>query len=203
MEGYTKESRRIVHGEIEQKRLEESEEHRLFREREQEANTFLGEGSFFVKQSPAISVPLLVFSGCLSAVAVFIVILLLAALAQGGLDFTSLGIGVIVITVLLFAAVFIFNIYRRGSERHYRADGREFAVSIDDSKPVDHIFYKDAESVEYKLYKFLWKPMGYHITVKMKSGFSYRYEFVFPGNGKFQRTENLPFEILRKQIEHE
>ncbi len=201
MEGYRKESRRIVRSEIEKERLEADEELRIRWEKELERNTFYGQGSFFVKHNKPTAILLLSAAGASAIYGLFVAVMLILWLFDGMMNFSGMGISVGMAIVSFILAGFLFNLYRRGSERLYKADGREFTVRCkDENKPVDHIFYKDVEDVIYKPTKFLWIPLGYSVSVKMKSGFRYRYDYVFPGNGKVQRTKNLPFEIIREQI---
>lgn len=189
-----------MRSELEEERLAQSEAFRAEKQRHFEESSLLGKGSFFHSFSLPVRIVMLTVAGIAEAM---LLIILVSWISTPGSLVSVMGLVLLIILIAAIAGIGIavFKIYKRGETWQYEANGREFTV-IHGGKngPVDHIFYKDVEGVEYKPFKMLWFPHGYHVTVKMKSGFSYRYHFLYPENRKNVPTTDLPFEIIRQCI---
>ncbi|MGN0688273.1 MAG: hypothetical protein ACI4KA_09225 [Oscillospiraceae bacterium] len=89
----------------------------------------------------------------------------------------------------------------RCKEYKYISDSKEFRIS-DKSGVVCVIYYCDAERVEYKPYKLLWKQRGYTVSIVMKYT-TVKFNYLFLRNKKYQRPQDTPFNYIERMISGE
>ncbi|MDE7361554.1 MAG: hypothetical protein K2N38_06420 [Oscillospiraceae bacterium] len=159
-----------------------------------------GYGTFHVAAPKKTAVVLGIFAGiflawtCLTAV--FIVQTLLI---NPSADVVTAIIGGAAALLTLTAALIIIRYIRHGKKISYKANGREFVVS-EKKKPDEHIYYNDVAGVTYSKLKFLWIDNGYKVEITTKYGVI-KYNFVYPKFRRDMKTEDLPFELIRKNVE--
>jgi len=108
--------------------------------------------------------------------------------------------------IMLVSAIVAFAIgmvilksARAGEEYRYKANGREFTVSKK-NRPDERIFYKDAKGISYKPKKFLWFDNGYDVEIVTTLGVV-KFGYCYPRFNHPIKKEDLPFDIIRKNIE--
>lgn len=93
----------------------------------------------------------------------------------------------------------IINFMRQGRECSYKANGREFVIS-EKNKPDEHIYYNRVAGVAYSKLKFLWFANGYNVEITTDNGIL-KYKYVYPRLRHKIKTEDLPFELIRRESE--
>lgn len=144
------------------------------------------QGTFYVEASVRRKVVM-----SIAAAASVVLAILLAT--SGYSDMLLLGA-----VILFLVPGTILNFLRRGTECRYKANGREFVVSAK-NKPDEHIYYRDVAGVTYRPFKFLFKQNGYEVNIVTQFGIV-KYRYVFPGFGRRIAENDLPFEIIRRNI---
>lgn len=167
--------------------------------REVSLNDIIGRGTFHValpkKQTVwlwLIAVPLLLWAvyAALTSVVGFVYLFL-------G-DIKAVAIAVSAILTLVISIV-IIKCIRQGREYSYKANGREFVVTAK-NMPEEHIYYNEVAGVSYSKLKFLWLDNGYNVEITTNYGII-KYKFVYPRFRHNVKTEDLPFELIRKGAE--
>ena len=159
-------------------------------------------GSFYVKPSVVFLVALNVIIVPTSGAAFFRVITLLTL----PLFVVPFAAFVITLTILELAAtavvMFIAFLYcvkkMRGTLHSYKADGRGFYVSVR-GRGKDQILYKDVLRVDYTPTKFLWFDRGYKVDIHTVYGIVH-YDYIFPFFDHIISPEDLPFEVIKRNI---
>lgn len=144
------------------------------------------QGTFYVEASVRRKV-------IMSIAAAASVVLAILLATSGYSDMLLLGA-----VILFLVPGTILNFLRRGTECRYKANGREFVVSAK-NKPDEHIYYRDVAGVTYRPFKFLFKQNGYEVNIVTQFGIV-KYRYVFPGFGRRIAENDLPFEIIRRNI---
>lgn len=168
--------------------------------------TLIGQGvirrAFSKKQTALLMIPLVIIS--------LWVLLCLVSIVVGTIrDITHLGNLVLVFLVdplyiiSLYilppaAGIILFRFIVGGYVCRYKANNLEFVI-YRNGKGIINLLYSDAVSVEYKPMKFLWVEQGVHVTIKMKS-YSLSFDYVVTPRKYLGRTEEYPFEIIRRKI---
>ncbi|MCM1164985.1 MAG: hypothetical protein NC299_10815 [Lachnospiraceae bacterium] len=164
--------------------------------REVPVNDVIGSGTFRVELSKRAAVPLWIAAVILLAIAVFAAIVAISSMTVALLYAIATAGAAL---VPLAAALTIIKYIRQGTERGYKANGREFVVTAK-NKPEEHIYYNEVAGVTYSKRKFLWFDNGYNVEITTNYGvIGYRY--VFPQFRNTIKTEDLPFELIRKYAE--
>ncbi|MCH5204448.1 MAG: hypothetical protein J1F03_06850 [Oscillospiraceae bacterium] len=168
--------------------------------------TVIGQGvirrAFSKKQTALLMIPL----GLLTLYLLFTAFTVVQAAI---LDPTSIGqlvlafrvdpLRMLALLVLpIIAEVLLFNGIAGGYTCRYKANNLEFLI-YRKGKGIINLLYRDAVSVEYRPMKFLWVEQGVHVTIKMKT-YSLSFDYVVAPRKYLGRTEEYPFEIIRKKI---
>ena len=167
--------------------------------REVSINDIIGRGTFRVALPKKQTVLLWLISAPLLLWALYAVILL-------PLNFINLFLGdisavaTVVSAILSFViSIVIIKCIRQGREYSYKANGREFVVTAK-NMPEEHIYYNEVAGVSYSKLKFLWFDNGYNVEITTNYGII-KYKFVYPRFRHNVKTEDLPFELIRKGAE--
>ncbi|MDE7361555.1 MAG: hypothetical protein K2N38_06425 [Oscillospiraceae bacterium] len=155
-----------------------------------------GRGTFNVPLPKKTAALLWVIVLALLVGAVFFTVMLISTMIVAGLIALVLVVPVI---ILLSIAIVIIKCIRQGREYSYRADGREFVVTAK-NEPEQHICYNEVTGVTYSELKFLWFENGYNVEITTNYGVI-RYKYVYPKFRHAIKTEDLPFELIRKNAE--
>lgn len=145
-----------------------------------------GQGTFYVEASTRRKVIMLIAAAASAVLAILIA-------TTGYTEMLLLGA-----VILFFVPGTILNFLRRGTECRYKANGREFVISAK-NKPDEHIYYRDVVGVAYRPFKFLFRQNGYEVSIVTQFG-TVKYKYVFPGFGRRIAENDLPFEIIKKNI---
>lgn len=169
--------------------------------RERSLYDIQGRGTFHVPLSKKLTVILWIIAVLLLAVAVYVAVqspmLLLGLItADAGALVTSIA-GILSLTIPLIIIKYI----RQGKEYSYKANGREFIVTAK-NKPEEHIYYNEVAGVSYSKLKFLWFDNGYNVEITTNYGII-RYKYLYPNFRHDVKTEDLPFELIRKAVERQ
>ena len=117
-------------------------------------------------------------------------------------NFNSLILSGSVVALLVVISPFviytIINYMLKGKEHKYRANSKEFIFSQNKKADI-YISYKEVNGVYYKPIKFIRKLRGYKVDITMQYG-EITFYYMFPGMGKPQKPEDLPFEIIKQHI---
>ena len=168
--------------------------------REHNMDEIQAQGIFYVKPSTAFLVALNVIIVPVSGMVTFRLLSLLTfpLWVVPGL--------VIILTVLTLAAAaavmfytFLYCVKKtRGTLHSYKADGRGFYVRVK-GKGKDQILYRDVLSVDYTPTKFLWFDRGYKVDILTTYGIVH-YDYIFPLFDHRISPENLPFDVIKRNI---
>lgn len=174
--------------------------------REVSIDDVIGRGTFHVPLSKKLSVilwataaPLLswtLFIACMFAYILIASPWLFGAGFFFSLQFHALWISAVLALVI---ALMIVKYIRSGKEYRYKANGREFVVTAK-NRPEEHIYYNEVAGVTYSKLKFLGVENGYNVEITTTYGVI-RYKFVYPRFRHAIKTEDLPFELIRKNAE--
>lgn len=99
----------------------------------------------------------------------------------------------------LVIAPILVKYIRQGKEVSYKANGREFVVASK-KQPEEHIYYNEVAGVTYSKLKFLWFDNGYKVEITTNFGVI-KYDYIYPRFHHAIKTEDLPFELIRKNAE--
>lgn len=115
--------------------------------------------------------------------------------------FLSAGNDILIVSAIIALAVviIILKYMRAGEEYRYKANGREFIVSKK-NRPDERIFYKDAKGISYNPKKFLWFDNGYEVEIVTVYGVV-KFGYCYPRYNHHIKKEDLPFDIIRRNIE--
>lgn len=167
--------------------------------REVSINDIIGRGTFRVALPKKQTVLLWLICAPLLLWVLYAVILL-------PLNFINLFLGdisavaTVVSAILSFVvSIVIIKCIRQGREYNYKANGREFVVTAK-NMPEEHIYYNEVAGVSYSKLKFLWFDNGYNVEITTNYGII-KYKFVYPRFRHNVKTEDLPFELIRKGAE--
>ena len=160
------------------------------------------QGIFYVKPSTVFLVVLNVIIVPISGAATYRMLYYLTFPIKA----VSSDVFEIILKILIFAAtaavMFIAFLYcvkkTRGPLHSYKADGRAFYVKVK-GKGKDQILYRDVLSVEYTPTKFLWFDRGYKVDIVTTYGVVH-YDYIFPLFGHRISLEDLPFDVLIRNI---
>ena len=160
------------------------------------------QGIFYVKPSTAFLVVLNVIIVPISGAVTFRLVYYLTFIFK----FIISEAFWIIIKVLNFAAaaavMFLVLLYCvkkiRGPLHSYKSDGRAFYVKVK-GKGKDQILYRDVLRVEYTPTKFLWFDRGYEVDIVTTYG-AVHYDYIFPFFGHSISLEDLPFDVIVRNI---
>ncbi|MBD5384615.1 MAG: hypothetical protein HDR72_06415 [Ruminococcaceae bacterium] len=166
--------------------------------RELSLDDIQGRGTFHVRLSKKLTVILWIIAVLLLAVTAY---LTLASI----IDFFAIGLPALIIEIpgilSLAIAIVIIKCIRQGKEYSYKANGREFVVTAK-NRPEEHIYYNQVAGVSYSKLKFLWFDNGYNVEITTNYGII-KYEYLNPIFRHDIKTEDLPFELIRKGMERQ
>lgn len=108
---------------------------------------------------------------------------------------------ILLISAVIAAAIviIILKYMRAGDEYRYKANGREFTVSKK-NRSDERILYRDAKGISYKPAKFLWFDNGYEVEIVTVYGVV-KFGYCYPRYNHPVKKEDLPFDIIRRNIE--
>lgn len=154
------------------------------------------QGSFYIKPKVGAMVLWLVL-GLAVWTALFSLVLgfVVSILTQGLLP-TPIILAAYIVSELYMAYFILTHIH--GKLHSYRADGRGFFVSAK-GQGDDIILYRDVLSVDYKPTKLLGRVNGYKVDILTKAGITH-YDYIFPKFTHRIPRQNLPFEVIRKNM---
>ncbi|MCH5206137.1 MAG: hypothetical protein J1F09_04230 [Oscillospiraceae bacterium] len=173
-------------------------------EPEIDENEIIAQGTFFAVHSLEKNVIFIV-----AAIVAFVIIVgfaiapatnLISDLIHLNVNSLILNGSIVALLVLIspFVIYTIINYMLKGKEHKYRANGKEFIVSQDKKADIC-IAYKEVNGVYYKPIKFIRKLRGYKVDITMLYG-EITFYYMFPGMGRPQKLEDLPFEIIKQHI---
>lgn len=130
---------------------------------------------------------------------VFVVVVSLPHLAAGIFFDAAFDIMLISGVVAFAIGMVILKTARAGDEYRYKANGREFTISKK-NRPDERILYRDAKGISYKPTKFLWFDNGYEVEIVTVYGVV-KFGYCYPRYNHRVKKEDLPFDIIRRNIE--
>ncbi|MBD5128942.1 MAG: hypothetical protein HDT43_03315 [Ruminococcaceae bacterium] len=157
-----------------------------------------GRGTFHVPLPNPLTVILWIIVVLLLAATAYLTIATLKTVIATGLMGTVLEVPAL---IMLIIALIIIKCIRQGSERSYKANGREFVVTAK-NKPEEHIYYHEVAGISYSKLKFLWFDNGYNVEITTNYGII-KYQYLYPRFRHAIKTEDLPFELIRKGMERQ
>lgn len=110
---------------------------------------------------------------------------------------------IIVVEIIVYLLIGFFVFYQCATKKHgplhsYKADGRAFYVTVN-GKGKEQILFKDVLSVEYSPTRMFWGYRGYDVDIVTTYG-TIHYDYIFPRFRHSIIPENLPFDIIKKNI---
>lgn len=167
--------------------------------REHDIMDIQAQGVFYVKADPKITALLTVLGMAAGGALIFLAWNLLWFI-KGLLVSKEAGDIVGIVLVILAQPFIVYHMltHIRGKLHTYKADGRGFFVSAKD-KGDDTILYKDVLSVDYTPTKLLWMINGFKVDILTTYGLIH-YDYIFPRISHKIARQNLPFEVIRKNI---
>ncbi len=162
-------------------------------------NDVIGRGTFYVPLSKKVTALLWIITAILAVGGVYTIgsslgLFLLSGFSSGKSILTAIfGL------IALLASGVTINFMRQGKEYSYKANGREFVV-LRKNMPDEHIFYNNVAGVTYSKLKFLWFENGYNVEITTENGII-KYQYVYPRLRHKIKTEDLPFELIRRESE--
>lgn len=158
------------------------------------------QGSFYIKPSVGKMISSLVtITAVWALLCLGLVMLGNYLISRGGIYSLDILSGLLSIFCPIEPLIILFSIFRiRGPMCSYKADGRGFFVTMK-GKGDDIILYRDVLSVDYKPTKLLWKINGFKVDILTKSGIIH-YDYIFPNIHHRIPRQNLPFEVIRKNM---
>lgn len=168
--------------------------------REHDGRDVMTQGTFYIKASTGKMILIIGTIMLIWGLLCFgLVMLGNNVLGIGGflsMDIPSGLLGMLCPTEPLIFLLLIFKI--RGPMCRYKADGRGFFVTMR-GRGDDIILYRDVLSVDYKPTKLLWRINGFKVDILTKSGVIH-YDYIFPNISHRIPRQNLPFEVIRKNM---
>lgn len=170
--------------------------------RQRALNDIQTQGVFYIKPDPLTQIALTVLGMIVSAALGWVVAYLVVEGLLGG-DFSDPTAFVLVVEIACMLAAALLGGYHtlthiRGKLHHYRADGRGFFVSAK-GEGDEAVLFKDVLSVDYSPTKLLWFINGYKVDILTKERLIH-YDYIFPDIRHRIARQNLPFEVIRKNI---
>lgn len=163
-------------------------------------------GTFHAPFSKKVCTIMYIIAAPFLAWVLFVIFLYIRmGITQGGrtllTGFLSAGNDILIVSAIIALAVviIILKYMRAGEEYRYKANGREFIVSKK-NRPDERIFYKDAKGISYNPKKFLWFDNGYEVEIVTVYGVV-KFGYCYPRYNHHIKKEDLPFDIIRRNIE--
>lgn len=168
--------------------------------RDHDIRDVMTQGTFYIKASNGKMISSLVTITAVWALLCFgLVMLGNYLISRGGIYSLDILSGLLSIFCPIEPFIILFSIFRiRGPMCNYKADGRGFFVTMK-GKGDDIILYRDVLSVDYKPTKLLWKINGFKVDILTRSGLIH-YDYIFPNISHRIPRQNLPFEVIRKNM---
>lgn len=167
--------------------------------RARDPNEIIGRGTFHVPLSKKVTALLWIITAFLAVGGVYTIGSSLGLFILSGFSSGKSILTAIFGLIALLASGVIINFMRQGKECGYKANGREFVVSMK-NMPDEHIYYNSVAGVTYSKLKFLWIENGYNVEITTDHGVL-KYQYVFPRLRHKIKTEDLPFELIRRESE--
>lgn len=159
----------------------------------------IGRGTFHVPYSKKSTALLWILTVILAVGGVYTIGSSLGMFVLSGFSSEKSILSGVLGLICLTASGVIVNYMRQGKEYSYKANGREFVISRKNT-PDEHIYYSNVAGVTYSKLKFLWIENGYNVEITTNNGIL-KYQYVYPRLRHKIKTEDLPFELIRKESE--